>query len=303
MKTTIFNRKAQAFFAAAAVLAAVFTAGCKTESDGDSGPGYVKVDFGTNGDGLKEYLKTKASSVEVNYIEITGLAKEDLKGTTSPSTASRLGKILIDNDAIDVALKFGEIPDLTDMSRCFYECKNLVKAPEIPESVTDLDFCFCGCERLIRAPSVIPKNVRTMYGCFSECKKLMQAPVISEGVTDMKTCFSKCESLTKVPAIPDSVKQMAVCFSGCKKLAEVPAVPKNVEFLRQCFYQCGSLKAVTLKCDYNPATILGNQAFAAAFYGCTSLTAGSIKVPSGQLAAYKAAAATMSAQAEWFAAE
>ena len=74
MKTTIFNRKAQAFFAAAAVLAAVFTAGCKTESDGDSGPGYVKVDFGTNGDGLKDYLKTKASPVEVNYIEITGLS-------------------------------------------------------------------------------------------------------------------------------------------------------------------------------------------------------------------------------------
>ena len=119
----------------------------------------------------------------------------------------------------------------------------------------------------------------------------------------MKTCFFECESLTKVPAIPDSVKEMAVCFSGCKKLAEVPAIPKNVEYLRNCFFQCGSLKAVTLKCDYNPATILGGPAFAAAFYGCTSLTAGSIKVPSGQLAAYTAAAATMYAQAEWFAAE
>ena len=303
MKTTIFNRKAQAFFAAAAVLAAVFTAGCKTESDGDSGPGYVKVDFGTNGDGLKEYLKTKASSVEVNYIEITGLAKEDLKGATSPSTASRLGKILSNNDTIDVALKFGEIPDLTDMSCCFYNCKNLVKAPEIPESVTDLSYCFSGCERLIQAPSVIPKNIRTMYSCFFGCKKLMQAPVISEGVTNINSCFYKCESLTKVPAIPDSVKQMAVCFSGCKKLAEIPAVPKNVEYLNSCFFQCGNLKAVTLKCNYNPATILGSPAFDAAFYDCTSLTAGSIKVPSGQLAAYTAAVATMYAQAEWFAAE
>ena len=85
MKTVIFRRKAITFLRITAVLlaAAAFTVGCKTNADDDTGgttppAEYTKVDFGTNGEGLKNYLETKASADGINYIEVTGLSASDL---------------------------------------------------------------------------------------------------------------------------------------------------------------------------------------------------------------------------------
>ena len=90
------------------------------------------------------------------------------------------------------------------------------------------------------------------------------------GVTDMSYCFCDCTSLTKAPVIPIGVTQMTKCFCDCTSLTSAAL---------QCMYSSG---------------------FMAAFSGCTSLAADSIKVPSDQLAAYKAHAADMGTQEDRF---
>ena len=73
--------------------------------------------------------------------------------------------------------------------------------------------------------------------------------------------------------------------------------------MHSCFEGCKNITAVTLKCNYNSEQINGFPAFKDAFKDCEKLTAGSIKVPSGQLQTYKDNAYTMDARKEWFVAE
>ena len=155
----------------------------------------------------------------------------------------------------------------------FCDCTSLTQAPVIPNSVTDMGFCFYGCTSLTQAP-VIPSSVESMWACFFGCKNLTQAPVI-----------------------PSSVESMRECFYGCKKITQAPVIPNSVTNMYECFRGCTSLTTVTLKCSYN----YSYDAFA--FYGCTNLSAGSIKVPAGQLQTYKDNASNMGAQSNWFVAE
>ena len=67
----------------------------------------------------------------------------------------------------------------------------------------------------------------------------------------------------------------------------------GVTDMSYCFCDCTSLTSAALQCMYS-------SGFMAAFSGCTSLAADSIKVPSDQLAAYKTGASTMGAQEDWF---
>ena len=133
-----------------------------------------------------------------------------------------------------------------------------------------------------------------MSFCFNGCTNLTQAPVIPASVTDMRFCFSDCTNLTQAPVIPASVTDMSYCFSDCTKLTQAPVIPVNVTNMQNCFSGCTRLKTIVLKCNYNPEKDKYNDPyFKAAFGGCTSLTAGSIKVPAGQLATYKTNADVM----------
>jgi len=67
--------------------------------------------------------------------------------------------------------------------------------------------------------------------------------------------------------------------------------------MRSCFKDYQKLQTAVLKCAYKEGP------FNDAFKGCSSLAAGSIKVLAGQLATYQAAASTMDAEKNWFAAE
>ncbi len=255
---------------------------------------------------------------------------------------SALGKILNDNQTKKVALKLSEVSELTNMRGCFSGCKSLTQAPEIPSSVTDMYACFYGCTSLTQAP-VIPSSVTNMKKCFLACKSLTQAPVIPSGVTNMNNCFYACESLTQAPMIPSNVTDMTDCFYGCTSLTQAPMLPSKVTDMEQCFFACTSLTqapvipsgvtdmsscfrdcesliqapvipssvtnmikcfmgcknitTVTLKCNYVDGS------FTAAFYDCDKLSAGSIKVPSGQLKTYQDNAGIMDAQENWFVAE
>ncbi|MGP1530536.1 MAG: InlB B-repeat-containing protein [Treponema sp.] len=166
---------------------------------------YKKVAFTD----LDTYLKTQhASSDGIYYIEVTDLVASNVKGVDWHNP-SPLGKILRDNASKKVALKLGAIADLTDMSHCFSECKNLTQAPVIPNGVTSMSFCFVGCTKLTQAP-VIPDKVTHMNACFFSCTKLTSVtlkcnyPSSAADADAFKDAFGDCDSLMsnsiKVPA-------------------------------------------------------------------------------------------------------
>ncbi|MGI0529296.1 ribosomal protein L7/L12 [Treponema socranskii] len=169
---------------------------------------------------------------------------------------------------------------VTYMGDCFSGCTSLTQAPVIPNTVTNMDNCFAGCTSLTQAPE-IPNSVTDMSGCFSRCESLTQAPDIPYRVYNMKSCFAGCTSLTQAPWLSSKVDNMESCFAGCTSLTQAPDIPYRVYNMKSCFKDCSELTAITLKCDY----VADN--FNEAFEGCKKLTAGSIKVPAGQLQTYR----------------
>ena len=164
---------------------------------------YKKVAF----EKLDDYLKTaNAASDGIYYIEVTGLTASDVKGVDW-SDPSPLGMILKSNASKKIALKLGAIADLTDMSYCFPDCKNLTQVPMIPNGVTNMRYCFFRCENLTQAP-VIPNSVTEMSSCFYSCTKLtsvtLKCNYPSSNPDAFEDAFGDCNSLTansiKVPA-------------------------------------------------------------------------------------------------------
>ena len=209
---------------------------------------------------------------------------------------------------------------VTNLRDCFYNCEGLTQAPEIPESVTNMRNCFNGCKNLTQI-SPFPANAKVtdMNSCFTECESLTQVPALPASVTDITNCFRKCKNLTQAPEIPASVTQMTGCFyecvkltqapstipkgvtnlhdcfSFCTKLTKAPVIPKGVTVMKYCFKFCGKLTEVTLECNYG-----GEESFKEAFLSCDKLTAGTIKVPAGQLSAYQAGADDMGTEQDRF---
>ena len=144
-----------------------------------------------------------------------------------------------------------------------------------------------------------PAGLTEMYGCFEDCTNLVSLASLPDGLDNINGLFKGCTNLTGVPTIPAGVTNMHSCFYECTSLTRVPDIPDSVTNMNGCFKGCTSLTGVKLKCDYNPTP----PAFKDAFKACTALTAGSIKVPSGQLTAYRNAAGVMGTEAENFAKE
>ena len=328
---------------------------------------YKSVAFGTDGADLAEYLNTGTPAADgIYYIKVTGLQAEHLKGNLDMHESSPLAKKLQAHPAKKVALKFGKLPAVTDINSCFKDCKNLIKAPELPTSVTNMESCFRECKNLTQAPMLpagvtnlrdcffncegltqapeIPESVTNMRNCFNgcknltqispfpanakvtnmnacfvECENLTQVPALPASVTDITNCFNKCKNLTQAPEIPASVTQMTSCFyecikltkapstipkgvtnldscfSFCGKLTKAPVIPKSVTVMKYCFKFCRELTEVTLECNYG-----GEEFFGEAFLSCDKLTAGTIKVPAGQLSAYQAGSDDMGTQPDRF---
>lgn len=229
---------------------------------------YTSVSYNNLSDHL---TKTQPASDGIYYIEVTGLTAPDVKGNFISDSASPLGQILNSNKRKKVALKFGTMPYVTDMTGCFNGCTSLVQVSYIPDSVTDMKSCFKGCTNLVQV-SNIPDSITDMWGCFAGCTNLEQ-----------------------VSNIPNSVKDMGSCFRGCTNLERVPNLSNSVTNMRYCFVSCTKLKSVTLKCGYLDGK------FDYAFNGCSRLSADSIKVPADSLDDYKDNADKMGAEAEWFA--
>lgn len=201
---------------------------------------YKSVAFGTDGADLAEYLNTGTPAADgIYYIKVTGLQAEHLKGNLDTHELSPLAKILQAQPAKKVALKFGKLPAVTDMTACFSDCGNLIKAPELPSTVTTMEDCFRDCKNLTQAP-MLPAGVTNLRACFFNCEGLTQAPEIPESVTNMNNCFNGCKNLIQVPAFPANAKvtNMNGCFVECENLTQVPALPASVTEMTGCFKEC-----------------------------------------------------------------
>ncbi|QOW61597.1 leucine-rich repeat protein [Treponema pedis] len=135
----------------------------------------------------------------------------------------------------------------------------------------------------------------------SDKKVALKIETYPEGLTDMDFCFAGCTSLTTAPNIPEGVTHMEGCFSDCTGLTTAPNIPGSVTNMSRCFEGCTSLQTVTLKCNYKEEAEQ-EKPFASVFTGCWGLLEGGIKVPHGQLDAYKKGAEKMGTTPEKFAA-
>ena len=312
VKVTFSRYKSVAFGTDGAGLAEYLNTGTPA-SDGIY---YIKV-TGLQAEHLKGNLDMHESSPLGKILNDNGTKKVALKFGKLPAVTNMEG-CFIDCKSLTQApvLPAG----VTNMKSCFYNCESLTQAPEIPESVTNMENCFNGCKNLTQV-SPFPANakVTNMNSCFAECESLTQVPALPASVTDITNCFKKCKNLTQAPEIPASVTQMSgcfyecvkltqapstipkdvtnlhSCFSFCRKLTKAPVIPKGVTFMEYCFKFCGELTEVTLECNYG-----GEGPFKEAFFSCDKLTAGTIKVPAGQLSAYQAGADDMGTEQDRF---
>ena len=321
MKTTIFNKKALAFFGAAAILlAAVFTIGCKTDTgSGDPAPETFTVEMkagehGTlsanpvipaNGKVAKDTVITftadPASGYKVSKWTITGGAFESGTGTEGSTTA----KVKITaNTKVNVSFissMYAIVPFGTNGANLDNHLKTAASHTDgiYYIKVTGLTAAdLKGESSYPFKPSRLGKILK-----YNPTKKVALKLSEVSGLTDMSYCFYECTSLTQAPEIPNGVTDMSYCFHGCTSLTQAPMIPSGVTNMMWCFYGCTKITAVTLKCNYNSEYINGLPAFKAAFKDCEKLTAGSIKVPSGQLQTYKDNAGIMGAWEESFVAE
>ncbi len=203
---------------------------------------YVKVAYGD----LDTYLAGKPETPvggKPYYIEVTGLVKENLKGS-SLEQASPLGEILKNNYKRKVALKLPDsVEGLENMTLCFAKCTSLVSVKNFPSGVKYMPACFYQCTNL-KEVTGLPSTVEDMGGCFSKCTSLEQAPEIPSKVKYMKNCFGKCENLKRASNIPASVKIMDSCFAGCEELIQAPEFElpdAKLESMVNCFKDCKKL--------------------------------------------------------------
>lgn len=334
VKVTFSRYKSVAFGTDGADLAAYLNSGTPAAD----GIYYIKV-TGLKAEHLKGNLDTDESSPLAKILKDNGTKKVALKfgklpavtdmnacfsdcgnliqAPELPSTVTTMEDCFKDCKNL---IKAPELPaGVTNLRDCFYNCEGLTQAPEIPESVTNMNNCFNGCKNLTQI-SPFPANakVTNMNACFVECENLTQVPALPASVTDITHCFNKCKNLTQAPEIPASVTQMTgcfkecvkltkapstipkgvtnlhYCFDNCRKLTKAPVIPKSVTVMNYCFNFCKELTEVTLECNYV------NDDFKEAFFSCDKLIAGTIKVPAGQLSAYKAGADDMGTQPDRF---
>ena len=162
---------------------------------------------------------TNSSATDVNYIEVTGLTKEDLEERYNDSC--KLGDKLKNYPAKKVALELPkEVEGLTDTS--FRSCTSLVSVRNIPKSVRSMKNCFRGCTSL-KYVSEVPSGIMDMQGCFLGCTALTKAPTIPSGITTMIQCFSGCTALTSVTLKCDydpRNRSLENAFQGCTALGE-----------------------------------------------------------------------------------
>ena len=94
------------------------------------------------------------------------------------------------------------------------------------------NYIFNDCKQMVKAPE-IPRSILMMSCTFKNCEKLIEAPKIPNGVKNLDYTFYGCKSLTQKPEIPQSVLNLTNAFEGCTAMEGIlvchanPAAFKN----------------------------------------------------------------------------
>ena len=189
-----------------------------------------------------------------NFITVPGYSNENI---------TEEGTIIGKMPHYIYVYEMNRIYPIKNADGAFYQCKDLVIAPELPNITTSLELTFAGCSSLTTIPE-IPSSVINMRQTFSSCASLTVVPRIPENVTDMWDTFARCTSLTTAPEIPSSVTDMGSTFSGCTSLITAPEIPSNVTDMGNTFYGCTSLTTA----PEIPSSVTNMRG---AFYNCSNL--------------------------------
>ncbi len=105
----------------------------------------------------------------------------------------------------DTQTEYGEIllminnQNIKNLAYTFYDCSNVVIAPEIPETTVCMESTFNACVKLTTAPSKIPENVTNMTGTFAMCWELTGMITIDANPLSYDDClntFTKGKPIT-----------------------------------------------------------------------------------------------------------
>lgn len=187
---------------------------------------------------LWEYTKLEDGNYGLNDAE--SLTENGIK------TAGYIGKI-IDGKIEGTIPKYikdendDDFFEVTNMAYSFFNNKDLIEAPEIPDGFTNIRALFNSCENLTTVNN-LPQNTINMFGTFANCKKIKQIPQIPENVQNMFGTFMGCTSITEAPNIPSKVTDMSHTFQECTGIQETPNIPSEVVEMAYTFSGCTGIK-------------------------------------------------------------
>ncbi len=151
------------------------------------------------------------------------------------------GKALYDEPPVRiqelVEFKNWSTKEVTNMSKLFCECNELISLPNLKffntEKVKDMSFMFFGCEKLKDIYGIgnwKTENAKNMSNMFAYCRNLNFIDSLAkwnvENVEDMSYMFYECRLLQKIDGLetwfPKNIINYNYFIFGCNMLNNVP---------------------------------------------------------------------------------
>ena len=168
-----------------------------------------------------------------------------------------------------------------NMSRAFYNCRNLNQNIQIPNGVTSMSSTFYACVQLNQNIQ-IPNGVTSMSNTFGSCSSLNQNILIPNSVTSMSNTFLYCSSLNQNIQIPNRIPSIEHTFSYCTNLNQNILIPNSVTSIEHTFEGCTQLNQSIL--IPNSVILMSNT-----FDTCRSLNQSDIYIYSQNLVSLRQA--------------
>ena len=130
--------------------------------------------------------------------------------------------------------------NLTNMSRTYFSCTNLIGSPLCGDNVTDFSFTYQNCYNLTGSP-VCGSKVTNMASTYYFCRNLTGSPVCGTNVTNMYYAYGGCQNLTGSPVCGPKVTNMYSTYYSCNKLTGSPVCGANVTDMSYAYYNCQNL--------------------------------------------------------------
>ncbi len=154
--------------------------------------------------------------------------------------------------------------NVTNMCTTYHNCYDLTGNPVCGDKVTDMSRAYKNCNKLI-GNAVCGPNVTNMQGTYINCTSLTGAPICGPNVINMDSTYDFCNGLTGPPACGDKVKEMTYTYKNCYNLAGSPVCGNNVINMTYAYFQCWKITGSPV-CGPN----VNNFAFA--YAACHNLT-------------------------------